>query len=132
MQTRIKSLRRILAVRQDMQRLAEWKLSVLQGKETELQKDQERLFAYLDENHSFTPAYARTIAEKLRVLAATRQRVAAERQIQAEHLLEQTRRLGQSERRVETAVELLRRLDERKELADVIEVQVNRKQASFP
>jgi hypothetical protein len=132
MQTRVKSLRRILAVQRDMQRLAEWKLAVLQGKEADLQKDQERLVTYLDENHSFTPAYARNIAERLRLLAAARQKVAAEKQLQAEHLLEQTRRLGQTERRVEAAVEVLRRLDERKELTEVIEAQVNRKQASFP
>jgi hypothetical protein len=132
MQARLKSLRRILAVQKDLQRLAEWKLATLQRKEADLQKDQERLVTYLDEDHSFTPTYAKTIADRLRALAADRQRAAVEKQIQAERVLDQTRRLGQTERRVDTAAALLRRIEERQDLAEVIEAQVNRKQASLP
>jgi hypothetical protein len=132
MQARLKSLRRILAVQKDLQRLAEWKLATLQRKEADLQKDQERLVTYLDEDHSFTPTYAKTIADRLRTLAVERQRAAVEKQIQAERVLDQTRRLGQTERRVDTAAALLRRIEERQDLAEVIEAQVNRKQASLP
>jgi hypothetical protein len=132
MQARLKSLRRILAVQKDLQRLAEWKLATLQRKEADLQKDQERLVTYLDEDHSFTPAYAKTISDRLRTLAGERQRAAVEKQIQAERVLDQTRRLGQTERRVDTAAALLRRIEERQDLAEVIEAQVNRKQASLP
>jgi hypothetical protein len=132
MQARLKSLRRILAVQKDLQRLAEWKLATLQRKEADLQKDQERLVTYLDEDHSFTPTYAKTIADRLRTLGAERQRAAVEKQIQAERVLDQTRRLGQTERRVDTAAALLRRIEERQDLAEVIEAQVNRKQASLP
>jgi hypothetical protein len=132
MQARLKSLRRILAVQKDLQRLAEWKLATLQRREADLQKDQERLVTYLDEDHSFTPTYAKTIADRLRTLGAERQRAAVEKQIQAERVLDQTRRLGQTERRVDTAAALLRRIEERQDLAEVIEAQVNRKQASLP
>jgi hypothetical protein len=132
MQKRLKSLRRILTVQKDLQRLAEWKLAALQRKEAELQKDQERLVTYLDEDHSFTPAYAKTIVERLRTLAAERQKAAVEKQNQAERVLEQARRLGQTERRVDATAELLRRLEERQDLVEVIEAQVSRKQASLP
>jgi RecA/RadA recombinase len=130
MRTRMQSLKRILAVQKDLLRLAEWKLALLQRKESDLQKDQERIVAYLDENHSFTPAYAKMIASRLRTLAVQRQETATERQQQAERVLEQARRVGQAERMVDAAAETLRRVEERKELADTIEAAVNRKQAS--
>jgi RecA/RadA recombinase len=130
MQARLKTLQRILAVQKDLQRLAEWKLALLQHKESDLQKDQERLVTYLDENHTFTPTYAKTIAAKLHSLAAEKQRTVAEKQLQAERMLEQARRVGQAERRVEATTDIMRRAEERRELADTIEAEVNRKLAS--
>jgi hypothetical protein len=131
MQSRLKSLRRIFAVQKDLQRLAEWKLALLQRKEVDLQQDQERLVAYLDEDHTFTPTYARTIAARLQGLAAERQRTAAEKQQQTERVLEQVRRVGQAKRRVEATAEVVRRDEERKELGETIEAEVNRKLASL-
>lgn len=132
MQRRLQSLQRIFSVQKDLQRLAEWKLAVLQRKETELQKEQERLVVYMDENHSFTPAYAKMIAGRLRSLAVQRQETAVERQKQAERVIEQSRRVGQAERMVDATAETLRRIDERKDLVETIEAAVNRKQASLP
>ena len=131
MQSRIKSLRRILAVQKDLQKLAEWKLAQLQRKELDLQKDQERLVTYLDEDHAFTPTYAKTIAARLHSLAAERQKTVIEKQLQTERVLEQVRRVGQAERRVEATAEILRRTEERRELAETIEAEVNRKLASL-
>jgi hypothetical protein len=130
MQTRLRSLQRILAVQEDLKRLAEWKLAILQHKETGLQKDQERLVLYLDENHSFSTSYAKTISARLQALAAQKHATAAERVQQTERVLDQTRRVGQVERMIDTAAGALRRDEERKELADTIEAAVNRKQAS--
>ncbi len=131
MQTRLRSLQRILAVQKDLQRLAEWKLALLQRKETDLQKDQERLVTYLDENHSFTVDYAKMIAGRLHSLGVQRQQAAAERQQQTERVLDQTRRVGQAARMVNSMAEILRRVEERKELTDTIEAAVNRSQASL-
>jgi hypothetical protein len=131
MQSRLKSLRRILAVQKDLQHLAEWKLALLQRKELELQQDQERLVTYLDEEHTFTSTYAKTIAARLQNLAAEKQRTVMEKQQQTERVLEQVRRVGQAKRRVEATAEVLRRNEERKELAETIEAEVNRKLASL-
>lgn len=131
MQSRIKSLRRILAVQKDLQKLAEWRLAQLQRKELDLQKDEERLVTYLDEDHAFTPTYAKTIAARLHSLAAEKQKTVVEKQLQTERVLEQVRRVGQAERRVEATAEILRRAEERRELAETIEAEVNRKLASL-
>jgi len=131
MQTRLRSLQRILAVQEDLKRLAEWKLALLHRKEIDLQKDQERLVAFLDENHSFSPSYAKMLAGRLRTLSVQRETTAAERKQQTERVLEQARRVGQAERMIDTTTELLRRADERKDLADTIEAAVNRKPASL-
>lgn len=130
MQTRLRSLQRILAVQEDLKRLAEWKLTLLQRKEIDLQKDQERLVLYLDENHSFSTSYAKMITGRLQTLAAQKQATVTERLQQTERVLDQTRRVGQVERMIDTAAETQRRVEERKELADTIEAAVNRKQAS--
>ena len=131
MQARLRSLRRILSVQKDLLRLAELKLGQLQRKEMELQEDQERLVTYLDEEHSFTPTYARTIATRLQTLATQKQRTSVEKQQQAERALEQVRRVGHAERRVEAMVEIMRRIEERRELDEIIEAEMNRKRASL-
>lgn len=132
MQKRLRSLQRILAVQKDLQRLAELKLAQLQRRELDLQQDQERLVSYLDEDHVFTPAYAKMIAGRLQTLAGQRQRAAADKQQQSERTLEHARKVGRAERRVGEIGELLRRVEERKELEAAIEAEMKLKQASLP
>lgn len=131
MQKRLRSLQRILVAQKDLQRIAEWKLANLQRREVDLQKDQERLVSYLDEQHAFTPSYAKTIIGRLQALATLKQATIAEKQRQAERLLTETRRVGQMERRVDAAAEILRRVQARKDLEEIVEAEVMRKPASF-
>jgi hypothetical protein len=131
MQKRLRTLHHILAVQKDLQRLAELRLALLQRKETELQKDQERLVTYLDEDHSYTGNYAKMIATRLQSLAVQKQRTVVEKQQQAERAIEYLRRVGQAQRSVDAATEILRRIEERKELDATIEAELNRKQASL-
>src|SRR5579883_152044 len=129
---RLDSLRRILAVQRDLRRIAELRLAALNTQLQTVQANEERLVSYLDEDHVFTPAYTRTITDRLRALGRARKRFEQERDEEAERLLQSMRRVHQTERLLEEVAEDWRRLKERRELDEAIEAETNRRRASLP
>jgi hypothetical protein len=132
MQQRLSSLRRILAVQRDLRCIAELKLATLKRQHQAAQKNEERLVSYLDEDHVFTPAYMKTITDKLRAVGRAKRRIEQEREEQAQRLLECVRRMHQTERILDAVSAQWRRVEERRELDATIEAETNRKRASFP
>ncbi|HLH10389.1 MAG TPA: hypothetical protein VKV77_00760 [Methylovirgula sp.] len=129
---RLDSLRRILAVQRDLRRIAELRLAALNTQLQTVQANEERLVSYLDEDHVFTPAYTKTITDRLRALGRARKRFEQERDEEAERLLQSMRRVHQTERLLEEVAEDWRRLKERRELDEAIEAETNRRRASLP
>lgn len=132
MQQRLRALRRILAVQRDLRRIAEFKLASLRRQQKAAQMAEARLVSYLDEDHVFTPAYTKTITDKLRAIGKAKRRLELEREEQAGRLLDCMRRVHLTERVLEGVAEQCRRLQERGELDAAIEAETNRRRASFP
>ena len=132
MQNRLAALRRMLALQKDMRRIGELKLAALQSQRANAEQTEARLVSYLDENHIYTPAYMKTIADKLQAVGRAKRRLSQQAEEQAKVLLECRRRMGQVERALETVAEEARRAEERRDLDAAIEADLNRKGASLP
>lgn len=132
MEKRLAALRRMLALQNDLRRLGELKLAMLQRQQASAEETEARLVSYLDENHIYTPAYMKTLADKLQAVGRAKRRFTQEAQDQANVLLECRRRMGQMERALEGAAEDERRREEKRTLDLTIEADLNRKGASLP
>jgi hypothetical protein len=132
MQNRLETLRRIASLQNDIRKTGEIKLATLQRQRHAAEATETRLVSYLDENHIYTPAYMKTLADKLQAVGRAKRRLAQEIEDQAKVLLECRRQTKQVERVLETATEDARRLDERRGLDATIEAELNRKGASLP
>ncbi|MEW6438221.1 MAG: hypothetical protein AB1508_13750 [Pseudomonadota bacterium] len=132
MEKRHAALRRMLALQNDIRRIGELKLAAIQNQRANAEQTEARLVSYLDENHIYTPAYMKTIADKLQAVGRAKRRLAQEAEDQAKVLLECRRRMGQVERALEDVAEQARRAGERRELDAAIEAELNRKGASLP
>ncbi|MEJ0051821.1 MAG: hypothetical protein WDN02_11555 [Methylovirgula sp.] len=131
MPKRLETLRRIASLQNDLRKTGEIKLATLQRQRLSAEATEARLVSYLDENHVYTPAYMKTLADKLQAVGRAKRRLALEIEDQAKVLLERRRQTKQVERALETATEDTRRLDERRDLAATIEAELNRKGASL-
>lgn len=120
------------ALQNDVRRLGELKLAALQRQYRSAEETEARLVSYLDENHIYTPGYMKTLADKLQAVGRAKRRLAQEAEDQARSLLECQRRMGQVERALEDVAEDVRRHEERRELDEMIEADLNRKRASLP
>ncbi len=132
MPKRADTLRRIAGVQNDIRKIGEIKLATLQRQHLSAQATETRLVSYLDENHIYTPAYMKTLADKLQAVGRAKRRLGQVIEDQSKALLECRRQTKQVERALETAVENARRLDERRDLDATIETEMNRKAASLP
>jgi hypothetical protein len=132
MEKRLAALRRMLTLQNDIRRIGELKLAAIQNQRASAEQTEARLVSYLDENHIYTAAYMKTIADKLQAVGRAKRRLAQEAEDQAKVLLECRRRMGQVERALENVAEQARRAGERRELDAAIEAELNRKGASLP
>ncbi len=132
MQKRHTILQRMLALQKDLRRIGELKLAAIQRQSASAVETEARLVSYLDENHIYTPAYMKTLADKLQAIGRAKRRLAQEAEDQTKVLLECRRRMGQVERALEGVADQARRADERRDLDAAIEAELNRKGAGLP
>jgi hypothetical protein len=132
MQKRVDALRRIASLQNDIRKIGEIKLASLQRARLGAEATETRLVSYLDENHVYTPAYMKTLADKLQAVGRAKRRLAQEIEDQAKALIERRRQEKQVERALETAADQARQHEERRDLDAAIEAELNRKGASLP
>ncbi len=126
MDERSRRLARLLAVTEQMKRLEEWR--AMQARlETESRKDrQRRLLQALDSDVFRSIALSEVLSRHLRHAAEAVQEAQAREQKVREILSERHRQTSQIERIRERHAEIVRRLQERRDLADVIDMHVQR------
>jgi hypothetical protein len=131
MTDRYRAVKRVLAVQNQMHRLAQWKLAELERKEDALRDNQERLLRFLDQEGSYTALLSDTLMRRLRNVSEQKAQTAIEKEKQAERTLEESRRKGRMQRMVDHVAGDARREEERSELRDVLEQINNRRNASL-
>ncbi|WP_038034975.1 hypothetical protein [Thermopetrobacter sp. TC1] len=127
MDERSRRLARLLAVTEQMKRLEEWR--AMQARlETESRKDrQRRLLQALESDVFRSIALSEVLSRHLRHAAEAVQEAQAREQKVREILSERHRQTSQIERIRERHAEIVRRLQERRDLADVIDMHMQRR-----
>lgn len=132
MANRKKSLDRVLAVQQQMVRLAEWRLGALQQQCAEIKADQVRLQEFVASEDKLSPllsAAAFTRGQALLALGAKRE---AEAERQSDHANKMRRREKLAEKLVQKAQVVQDRDDEKRLLQETLEASFQKGGASFP
>jgi len=130
MEKRLATLKRLLFVERQMKRSAEAKLADLQSREATLQEEQRGILCALNGDGPFQGLFVDAAARKLTKLAEEADRVKAERQAQADRVLDRSLRVNRAERLVNNVARACRDELDKRQLAEVIEQAVSR--ASLP
>ena len=132
MDARVKKARRILAVREQMHRAEEWKLAQLQQRLKQLEAQQREMIGALNQDNALHGLFIDTMAKYLQVL--TEQAGGVMRQIEAQlpRTVAEAARLKGAERLLRNVAEQVQRIDDRKELLDIVERYLDRAGTSLP
>jgi len=132
MTDRFRAMQRILTVQNQLHRLAQWKLALLERQGDALEASQQHLLRFLDEEKSYTALFGEALMRRLRNIGEEKTKVAKAKQIQAGETLEELRRVGRMQRLVDDLGTKARQETERKELNDILEQLNHRRDASLP
>ncbi|MGX1309775.1 aspartate ammonia-lyase [Amorphus suaedae] len=120
MEDRVRRMKRIQTVQEQMHRLAEQRLSGLVSAEKELRRHEEQLVTSLDEATLLHGLFVEQMARRVRTVAVEAAATAAQAVVQREKLLEEKLKLKRVEdatRRIEREYQ---RILERKRLEEVV------------
>lgn len=123
---RLRKIRRIQRVQEDLHRLAEWRLAVLAREERALAERQEALIASLNEDDVLHGLFVEAMARRLKSLAGEAERLRAAQEAQTERVLDEARRLKRAERMGDRAAADHRRGAEKRDLQALIEAMASR------
>jgi len=131
MTDRFRAMQRVLAVQNQLHRLAQWKLAELERQEDLLDERQRHLLSFLDQEKSYAALFGEALMRRLRTIGEEKITAAKAKQGQADETLEELRRVGRMQRLVDDLGEKARQETERKDLRDILEQLNNRRNASL-
>ncbi|MFI5010899.1 MAG: hypothetical protein ACHQAY_00985 [Hyphomicrobiales bacterium] len=121
MQKRLQAVTRILAVQQQLGRLAEAKLADLDRRVAALQASQRELVGALNEDAALHGLFVEAMARRVRSISSEIALVERAKEAQAKHLLEETGKLRRVERIAGALGRECRTAQEKNELAELID-----------
>ena len=121
-QGRAGRIRRIVGVRRQMQRAAEWTLHDLRRREQGLRLSQHEVLSAFGRDDALLAALAPVLSRRLSSLAAQADALAAAGDRKAEHVLEETGRLRHAERLERAVAGEVERASHRSDLEDLVDV----------
>ncbi len=101
MTDRLKKIERLLALQQQLHRLAEWKLAALDRKKAELASEQESLFGALNDDEPLQGLFVEAMARRLNALARETDKVNRARECASRRLAQEGLTLKRAERMTE-------------------------------
>ena len=131
MRDHVKSLKRVLAVQQQIVKLAEWRLNASQRQSVELKADQVRLDDFIA-GENLTPLLSVAAFKRGKTLQIAVARVDAAVATQTLHSDAMRRREKLAEKLVDKAVREAEQVAEKRHLEETIEAWSWREDASFP
>lgn len=120
MEDRVRRMKRIQAVQEQMHRLAEQRLSGLVSAEKELRRHEEQLVTSLDEATLLHGLFVEQMARRVRTVAVEAAATAAQAVVQREKLLEEKLKLKRVEDATKRIEREYQRILERKRLEEVV------------
>lgn len=125
MNERLGKAQRILLVQRALDRLAAWTLFDLERRDLLLQARRQALVRFLDGEAAFSGTFSVAMMRRLQGLAEAQAALKVETEAQAVRCREEHLRLRQAERIVDRLGSEARRVDELRELADLIEASLD-------
>ena len=130
MKRRLDALTRIGRLQGLMHDLGRWRLHSLERQQAGLNDDLKAVFAILDSDEIANGVHAGLVARRIRALQLRLDQLAREQEGARRSVLTQGARAKLAEQAIEAAALDYRRLNERKELADIIECALARSASS--
>jgi hypothetical protein len=121
MRERLLSIKRVLAVQEQLRRLSEGKLADLERREATLRASRSEIVGALNEDQALHGLFIEARARRVTSLSKDIAKLERAKQAQAQHLREETGRLKRAERIVGTLDREYQAALEKKELAELIE-----------
>jgi hypothetical protein len=121
MKRRLEALTRIGRLQALMHDLGRWRLHSLEGQQAGLNDDLKAVFEILDSDEVADGVHAGLIARRIRALQLRLDQLAREQDSARRSVLTQGARAKLAEQAIEAATLSYRRVNERKELAEIIE-----------
>ena len=131
MKARARAAERILEVQKQLHRLEELKFAQLQQRMAKLEAEQRELTQALSEDDALHGLFVDMTVRRLQTLKAEESRLKPEWQARAERVIEHGGRVRNAERLKDELDVEVRRLDERTELEEVLEVRLASGDASL-
>ncbi|SED03369.1 hypothetical protein SAMN05519104_2637 [Rhizobiales bacterium GAS188] len=121
MQKRLQSIKRVIAVQEQLRRLAEGKLADLARREAGLHTSRRELVGALNEDQALHGLFIEAMARRVTSLSKDLAKVERAKEVQAKHLREETGRLKRAERIAGSLDREYQAALDKKELAELID-----------
>lgn len=132
MKTRDRKIRRIVAVQEQLHRMAEWQLMESQAKERELQDRQLRLIENFNGDGNLSELVAQAASRSLRIASVEHGALTKTMEQQAALALDEARKLKHALKMADSAAGRTLRAQEKRVLEDVIERMALRSSGTGP
>jgi hypothetical protein len=132
LKNRLAKLARIVEVKDHQRRSAEWRLGRLRQEEAAVLEDQQAIIAALNEDQPLHGLFVEAMAKHLGVLSQKLDHLRRAQARQTAELRTHTGQFRQADRMLADASRKQARADEWKELSDVIDAALARRDASLP
>lgn len=130
--TRKQKAARILAVQQQMQRIEDARLAMLQSRFDRLENEQKHIIGVLNSDEILDGRVVDTMAQRMRTLAESSRRTASAKDTQSQRVLERTRQVKHAERLSGTVTAADNKAEADRQLRETIELYLAAKDASLP
>ena len=132
MDRRLRKIERVLAVQQQLHRLAEWRLAGLDRERRELQASEVQLVAALNQDEKLQGVFVEAMARRIAAIARDGERVNRAREVQGRRLFEEGRKLKMVERMNDRVRREYRKAFARHGFGELLETLARPDDASLP
>jgi hypothetical protein len=132
MDRRLRKIERVLAVQQQLHRLAEWRMAGLDRERRELVESEAQLVAALNHDEQLQGVFVDAMARRLAAIARDAERVNRAREVQGRRLREEGMKLKMVERMNDRVRRQYREAFARRGFSDLLETLARPDDASLP
>ncbi len=129
---RLRKIERVLAVQEQMHRLAEWRIAALDREKAEIARGQESLLGALNGDDPMHGLFVEAMTRRLTALTREADRLAKAREVMEKKLTEETLKLKRTERMTDRVRREHATSEEKRLFQDLLETLGKTRDASLP
>jgi predicted P-loop ATPase len=132
MQSRLKKVERVLAVQEQLHRLAQWRMAALEREKTENANGQADLLSALNDDSRLQGLFVEAMTKRLAVLAREAERLERARRVMEQQLSEEGLKLKRTEKMTDRVRREHQRGHDKQLFQDLLETLAKARDASLP